>query len=131
MKKLFFILSVSTLIYSCKPEHYATPDPILSPPQWFVGEWNYSDSTGILERMTVSETNLIIQSVESNSTMDYIDYFKTNDISYKEMFNHNISYGFEYSENNVVKEINFGIIGDNEVRFMDENGPTLKTFKKE
>lgn len=131
MKKLLFMLSISTLIYSCKPEHFETPDPTLNPPQWFVGQWNYSDSTGILERMTVSEKNLIIQSVESNLTMDYIDYFKTNNISYREMFNHNISYGFEYSEKNVVKEINFGIIGDNEVRFMDENGPTLKTFKKE
>lgn len=131
MKKIVYFLAFSLLIFACKPEPIALPDPVLNPPNWFIGQWNHYDSTGVLEKLTVSETNLIIDNFNNNASINYTNFFKENDVYFTEKLNHNISYGFEYSENNEVKLVNFGIIGDRKIRFINENGPTLKTYVKE
>ena len=81
--------------------------------------------------MRVSSSNLIIENLQNASSIDYIDCFRQNKIDFIEKVNHNISYGFEFFEDNEMKLVNFGVIGDGEVRFMTENGPTLETYTKE
>ena len=131
MKKFSYLLSITLFIFSCKPEDSVTPDLVLNPPDWFIGTWNHSDSSSIVEKMTVSSSNVIVENLEMNSTFNYIDYFKQNKIEFTEKVNHNITYGFEYVEDGEMKLVNFGVIGDREVRFMNENGPTHKTYTKE
>jgi len=131
MKKLLFFLSISVFIFSCRPDDTEIPAQVLNPPDWFIGTWNHSDSSTVLKKMTVSSSNLIIENLQNASSIDYIDYFRQNKIEFTEKANHNISYGFEYFEDNEMKLVNFGVIGDGEVHFMTENGPPLETYNKE
>ena len=80
--------------------------------------------------MTVSSSNVIVENLEMNSTFNYIDYFNKIKSNSQKKVNHNITYGFEYVEDGEMKLVNFGVIGDQEVRFMNENGPTHKTYKR-
>ena len=131
MKKLFFLLTISVFLFSCIPDGVVVPETVLSPPQWFVGNWSHSDSSGVIEKVTVNENNVTVENFDDNISINYKDYFNRNKMEVKEMINHNISYGFEYLEDNEMKLINFAVIGNNEVRFVDENGPTHKTYIKE
>ena len=133
MNKIILILLVVTFFSCDKTPESAKPEPSLSPPQWFIGTWNHSDSTGVIESLIVSEKDVVVERFTSSGklTTSYVDSCKTNSIELKDFVKYNAYYNLEFTdENENVYLMYFAKIAYDEVRFLNHIRPTPKTYTR-
>ena len=76
------ILALPIFLFSCKPDKEPiNPEPSMTPPEWLIGSWLHSDSTGVTEKMIVSRDDIVLERFVSTgkTSLSYIDSCKTND----------------------------------------------------
>ncbi|MDB0006648.1 hypothetical protein N9E30_01710 [Flavobacteriales bacterium] len=129
------ILALSIFLFSCKPDKEPVkPEPSMTPPEWLIGSWLHSDSTGVTEKMIVSTDDIVLERFVSTgkTSLSYIDSCKTNDLELSDYIKYNSYYNLEFTDKN--KETNlvyYAKIGGSEIRVINEVSPTPKTFLKE
>ncbi|MBL6657060.1 MAG: hypothetical protein ISP73_00465 [Flavobacteriales bacterium] len=135
MKIFFPLLTLFFFLFSCKPDkEVVKPEPSMTPPEWLFGSWLYSDSTGVTEKMIVSEDDIILERFKSTgkTSLSYIDSCKANDLELSDYIKYNSYYNLEFT--NKDKEISliyYAKISGSEIRVINEVSPTPKTFLKE
>jgi len=135
MKKLFPLIVFILFIFSCKPIEIVEPEPSMSPPEWLIGNWLHSDSTTVVEKMIVSDDDIVLERFPSTgkTSMSVIDSCKTNNITLSDYIKYNSYYSLEFTKENEdsVHIIYYAKISDAEIRVITEVSPTPKTYTRQ
>lgn len=133
MKLLIPLFTILLFLISCIETEVAEPEPSMNPPAWLIGSWLHSDSTGVSEKMIVSESDIVVERFKSTgkTSVSYIDSCKINDLKLNDYVKYNSYYNLEFTKNNETSLIYYAMIGGSEIRVITETSPTPKTFLKE
>lgn len=133
MKTILYSILLFLFFISCADTEVAEPEPSMNPPEWLIGSWLHSDSTSIIEKMIVSESDIVLERFlnTGKTSVSFIDSCKTNDLKLNDYTKYNSYYNLEFTKNNETSLIYYAMIGGSEIRVITETSPTPKTFLKE
>ena len=134
MKQFLPITLIFLFLFSCKDPVIIEPELSMSPPEWLMGNWLHSDSTGIIEKMIVLEDDIVIEYFKNTDkiTTSVIDSCKVNDLELSDYVKYNSYYNLEFTSNDdSISLIYYAKISALEIRVINELSPTPKTYRME